>query len=90
MAIDQTGHAGRNDCNNGQDDTDAVNLAADWADISQGLRKDLGQQLHAQWIRPIQIGGFCPETGTLELHLPTEFSANWVQDRFHDRLSRPR
>lgn len=87
MAIEQTGQAGRDDCDNGQDDFDAVNLAADWADISQGLRKDLGQQLHAQWIRPIQIGGFCRETGALELHLPTEFSANWVQDRFHDRLS---
>ena len=88
MAIEQAGQAGRSDCGDGAaDDFDAVNLAADWADISQGLRKDLGQQLHAQWIRPIQIGGFCRETGTLELHLPTEFSANWVQDRFHDRLS---
>merc|ERR1711998_791724 len=26
-------------------DQEAVNLAADWADISQGLRKDLGHQL---------------------------------------------
>ena len=32
------------------EDLEAVNLAADWADISQGLRKDLGQQLHSQWI----------------------------------------
>ncbi|WP_228241814.1 chromosomal replication initiator protein DnaA [Porphyrobacter sp. GA68] len=69
------------------DAADAESLAADWADISLGLRKDLGQQLHAQWIKPIQIGGFCRETGTLELYLPTDFSANWVQDRFHDRLS---
>jgi len=69
------------------EDLEAVNLAADWADISQGLRKDLGHQLHSQWIKPIQVGGFCKETGTLDLFLPTEFSANWVQDRFHDRLS---
>ena len=69
------------------DDQDAVNLAADWADISQGLRKDLGQQLHSQWIKPIQLGSFCKETGTLDLFLPTEFSANWVADRFADRLS---
>lgn len=39
------------------EDAEAVNLAADWADISQGLRKDLGQQLHSQWIKPIQVGG---------------------------------
>ncbi len=69
------------------EDLEAVNLAADWADISQGLRKDLGHQLHSQWIKPIQLGGFCKDTGTLDLYLPTEFSANWVQDRFADRLS---
>ena len=69
------------------EDQEALDLAADWADISQGLRKDLGQQLHSQWIRPIQLGSFCKETGTLDLFLPTEFSANWVADRFADRLS---
>jgi len=68
------------------EDAEAVNLAADWADISQGLRKDLGHQLHSQWIKPIQLGMLCKETGTLDLYLPTEFSANWVNDRFHDRL----
>jgi chromosomal replication initiator protein len=70
-----------------QEDQEALDLAADWSDISQGLRKDLGQQLHSQWIRPIQLGTFCKETGTLDLFLPTEFSANWVADRFADRLS---
>jgi len=69
------------------DDSEAVNLAADWADISQGLRKDLGHQLHSQWIKPIQLGQLCAETGTLDLFLPTEFSANWVRDRFADRLA---
>lgn len=69
------------------DDQEALDLAADWADISQGLKKDLGSQLHSQWIKPIQLGAFCKETGTLDLFLPTEFSANWVADRFADRLS---
>lgn len=69
------------------EDTEALDLAADWADISQGLRKDLGHQLFSQWIRPIQLGSFCKDSGTLHLFLPTEFSANWVQDRFADRLS---
>ncbi len=69
------------------EDQEALDLAADWADISQGLKKDLGPQLHAQWIKPIQLGAFCKDTGTLDLFLPTEFSANWVADRFADRLS---
>jgi chromosomal replication initiator protein len=68
------------------EDAEAVNLAADWADISQGLRKDLGHQLHSQWIKPIQLGSLNRESGTLDLYLPTEFSATWVRDRFHDRL----
>src|SRR5262245_60857221 len=70
-----------------EEDREALDLQADWADISQGLRKDLGQQLHSQWIKPIQLGTFCKDTGTLDLFLPTEFSANWVTDRFSDRLS---
>ena len=68
------------------EDAEAVNLAADWADISQGLRKDLGHQLHSQWIKPIQLGALNRDCGTLDLYLPTDFSANWVRDRFHDRL----
>src|ERR1700761_7330943 len=68
------------------DEREALDLAADWSDISIGLRKDLGQQLHSQWIKPIQLGSFCKETGTLDLFLPTEFSANWVADRFARRL----
>jgi len=68
------------------EDSEAVNLAADWSDISQGLRKDLGHQLHSQWIKPIQLGTLNRESGALDLYLPTEFSATWVRDRFHDRL----
>ncbi len=82
-----TNAAQRRGAKDGMEDLEAVNLAADWADISQGLRKDLGHQLHSQWIKPIQVGGFADDTGTLELFLPTDFSANWVKDRFHDRLS---
>ena len=53
------------------EDSEAVNLAADWSDISQGLRKDLGHQRHSRWIKPIQVGGIDKETGTLDLFLPT-------------------
>ncbi|WP_347304543.1 chromosomal replication initiator protein DnaA [Croceibacterium sp. TMG7-5b_MA50] len=69
------------------EDAEAVALAADWADIVSGLRKDLGHQLFTQWIRPIELGPLCKATGTLDLYLPTEFSANWVQDRLQDRLA---
>ena len=77
---------GRDACvENSEEDREA--LAADWSDICTGLKKDLGHQLYGQWIRPIELGAMCRETGTLDLYLPTEFSANWVTDRFADRLS---
>ncbi|MFN5778122.1 MAG: chromosomal replication initiator protein DnaA, partial [Novosphingobium sp.] len=69
------------------EEQEALDLAADWADISRGLRKDLGNQLYSQWIRPIQLGSLCKQSGTLDLYLPNEFAANWVSDRFADRLS---
>ena len=85
-------HAGkagraRSDIAGDMEESEAVDLAADWSDIVQGLKKDLGQQIYSQWIRPIQLGKFCKQTGTLELFLPTDFSATFVADRFHDRLS---
>ena len=84
--IDKTRSTRRKADDDLMEDAEAVNLAADWADISQGLKKDLGHQLHSQWIKPIQVGGINKENGQLDLFLPTEFSANWVKDRFHDRL----
>ncbi len=61
-------------------------LQKDWTAISSGLRRDLGAQTYGQWIRSITIGAFCDLTGTLELHLPSEFSASWVADHYADRL----
>lgn len=61
-------------------------LESDWQVISSGLRRDLGAQVYGQWIRSIALGDFCDLTGTLELLLPSEFSASWVSDHYADRL----
>jgi chromosomal replication initiator protein len=61
-------------------------LESDWQAISSGLRRDLGAQIYGQWIRSITLGDFCDLTGTLELCLPSEFSASWVSDHYADRL----
>ena len=58
----------------------------DWQTISSGLRRDLGAQIYGQWIRSITLGDFCDLTGTLELLLPSDFSASWVSDHYADRL----
>jgi chromosomal replication initiator protein len=61
-------------------------LETDWQSISSGLRRDLGAQIYGQWIRSITLGDYCDLTGTLELLLPSEFSASWVSDHYADRL----
>jgi chromosomal replication initiator protein len=63
-----------------------VQLETDWQAISSGLRRDLGAQIYGQWIRSISLGDYCDLTGTLELLLPSEFSASWVADHYADRL----
>jgi chromosomal replication initiator protein len=61
-------------------------LESDWQIISSGMRRDLGAQIYGQWIRSISLGDYCDLTGTLELVLPSEFSASWVSDHYADRL----
>jgi chromosomal replication initiator protein len=63
-----------------------VQLESDWQSISSGLRRDLGAQVYGQWIRSISLGDYCDLTGTLELLLPSDFSASWVADHYADRL----
>ena len=63
------------------EDLEAVNLAADWSDISQGLRKDLGHQLHSQWIKPIQLGQLCAHAGAERTVLSGEHPSSPAHDR---------
>lgn len=67
-------------------EVDRKQFESDWQAISSGLRRDLGAQIYGQWIRSIELGDFCDLTGTLELQLPSEFSASWVQDHYADRI----
>jgi chromosomal replication initiator protein len=70
----------------GRDVALIAQLESDWQTISSGLRRDLGAQVYGQWIRSINLGDYCDLTGTLELILPSEFSASWVSDHYADRL----
>ncbi len=58
-----------------------------WADLAQGLRRDIGVRAFDHWLKPVSFGNFCSDTGTLTLYAQTSFSANWVADRFLDRLT---
>lgn len=61
-------------------------IASAWAEIRAGLRHDVGVRLFDQWLKPLTLGAYCPDSGTLSLSAPSEFSANFVANQFGDRL----
>lgn len=69
-----------------QDDV-ASQLTDTWQTICSGLRRDLGAQIFGQWIKPIKLARFDSDSGELQLVLPSEFAANWVRERYAERLA---
>jgi chromosomal replication initiator protein len=62
-------------------------LQAAWESIRAGLRHDCGARTFDGWLRPIALGNFDPDSGTLRLELPSQFMADWVQTHFSERLA---
>ena len=60
---------------------------AAWNDIRSGLRKDLGARTFDGWIKPSELGAFDPESGTLDILMPSKFMADWVKSHFGDRIA---
>jgi chromosomal replication initiator protein len=58
-----------------------------WESIRAGLRRDCGARTFDGWLRPIALGNFDSDTGTLKLELPSQFMADWVQTHFAERLA---
>jgi chromosomal replication initiator protein len=64
----------------------SADLETIWQKICAGLRRDMGAQIFGQWIKPIKLSVFDTDTGIMLLVLPSEFGANWVRDRYSERL----
>jgi chromosomal replication initiator protein len=62
-------------------------LQAAWEAIRAGLRRDCGARTFDGWLRPISLGNFDADSGTLRLELPSQFMADWVQTHFAERLA---
>ena len=62
-------------------------VLAAWDVIRSGLRRDCGARTFDGWLRPITLGGFDPDTGQVQLELPSQFMADWVRTHFADRLA---
>ncbi|MDQ3079997.1 MAG: chromosomal replication initiator protein DnaA, partial [Pseudomonadota bacterium] len=62
-------------------------LDAAWDAIRTGLRRDLGTRTFDGWLKPADLGRLDSETGELELIMPSQFMADWVQSHFGERLT---
>src|SRR4029079_7056632 len=65
----------------------AAPLEAAWDSIRTGLRRDLGARTFDSWLKPASLGEFDPDSGALDLIMPSQFMADWVRSHFGDRLA---
>ncbi|HEX6218017.1 MAG TPA: chromosomal replication initiator protein DnaA [Sphingomicrobium sp.] len=65
----------------------AAPLEAAWESIRTGLRRDLGARTFDGWLKPAGLGPFDPDSGALEIAMPSQFMADWVRSHFGDRLT---
>ena len=65
----------------------AAPLEAAWESIRTGLRRDLGARTFDGWLKPAELGGFEPDSGALDLVMPSQFMADWVRSHFGERLT---
>lgn len=60
--------------------------AALWRRVAEGLRRDLGARTFDHWLGPVQFQHYCADSGVVTLLAPSSFAANWINDRFAERL----
>jgi len=65
----------------------AAPLEAAWESIRTGLRRDLGARTFDGWLKPAALGNFDPDSGALDILMPSQFMADWVRSHFGDRLA---
>lgn len=60
--------------------------AALWPRVAEGLRRDLGTRTFDHWLKPVRFAEYCSLSGVVTLETVSRFSANWINERFGDRL----
>jgi len=77
----------RDSCERLEDTGIAAPLEAAWDSIRMGLRRDLGARTFDGWLKPAGLGDLDPDSGTLEIVMPSQFMADWVRSHFGERLT---
>ena len=54
--------------------------------VAEGLRRDLGARTFDHWLKPVRFADYCTLSGVVTLETVSRFSANWINERFGDRL----
>jgi chromosomal replication initiator protein len=70
----------------GRPDEEMQEAAALWPRVAEALRRDLGARSFDHWLKPVRFHHHCPDSGVVTLAAPTSFAANWVNERFAERL----
>jgi len=65
--------------------TDKEALKAEWAEVSEKLRSEVGEAAYQSWIRPIAIRGF--QDGVVRASVPTRFMRDWVVAHYSEALA---
>jgi chromosomal replication initiator protein len=78
---------GRTDSCQLDDSNVAAPLEAAWESIRTGLRRDLGARTFDGWLKPAALGPLDPDSGTLDIVMPSQFMADWVRSHFGERLA---
>ena len=58
--------------------------AEHWANISDGLRSEIGDSNHRNWIAPLECLGIAD--GVMRLRAPSRFVGDWVKRTYHDQI----
>ncbi|NJS14279.1 MAG: chromosomal replication initiator protein DnaA [Sphingopyxis sp.] len=57
-----------------------------WPQVAEGLRRDLGARTFDHWLKAVAFDTYCSVSGVITLVAPTSFAANWITERFSERL----
>ncbi|HRE36059.1 MAG TPA: DnaA N-terminal domain-containing protein, partial [Sphingopyxis terrae] len=57
-----------------------------WPRVAEGLRRDLGARTFDHWLKPVRFAEYCTLSGVVTLETASRFSANWINERFGERL----
>ncbi len=67
-------------------ESESSDLDAIWTSLAGSLRRDIGPRTFDHWLKHVRVDGFDAASGTLTMVAPSAFTADWIAQRFQQRL----